>query len=327
MNSPQYLSWENFASTVFLHGQQRVHRIASAPNIEIFGDGFTNRVGIWIEVPPGTEIPHDLSGLAIIKLRTFAHNGGAVLEATTSAPSLHRQFYHFAVAVAERVIVEKISAVDAIALELRCFTDLLEEKASLGIERQLGLLGELIFLEYLITKWDATALDSWLGPLGEPHDFRVEDREFEVKTTVSTHRIHTIHGAEQLVPSKSCSLYLVSVLLGPPGADNGFSLAEKVAQVSTLLAPIPPRLIQFIDALTACGFRHEDSGAYSRRFAMRRPIGLIPIDDSFPAITRLTIQTALGPLAPRVESLQYDVSVEGLEHEDGSPEFTAAVLG
>jgi hypothetical protein len=35
----------------------------------------------------------------------------------------------------------------------------------------------------------------------------------------------------------------------------------------------------------------------------------------------------LGPLATRVEALQYDVNVEGLEHEDGTVEFDAAITG
>lgn len=325
MSAPHHLSWENFRSTVFHHGQQRVHRVTDTPCIEVFGDGVMNRIGIWLEIAPGTSIPSELSKLAFISTRTFSQKGSLFLEVSTTTASLHRQFYHFAVAVAERVIAEKRLAIEAVRLELQCFTDLLEEKSLLGVERQLGLVGELIFLERLIAKGGVGALDSWLGPLGEPHDFRLQTHEFEVKTTVSPHRVHTIHGMEQLVPSKGCSLYLVSVLLGPPGASDGFSLAEKVAQLSDLFEPMSARLTQFTTALEAGGFHTADSGHYTRRFAMRRPMGLVRVDNAFPAITRPTIQDALGPLAPRVESLQYDVSIEGLEQEDGTAEFEAAI--
>jgi hypothetical protein len=284
-----------------------------------------NRVGIWLEVPSEAPVPAELSRLVFLATRTFKKDGRILLEVATAAPSLHRQFYHFAVAVAERVIVENISAIDAIVLELRCFTDLLEEKSLLGVERQIGILGELIFLQRLIKNMGLGALDSWLGPIGEPHDFRVRDREFEVKTTISPHRIHTIHGTEQLVPSKSCSLYLVSVLLGPSGAGTGFSLVDKVVQLSDEFAPSAVRLNQFATALRACGFRDEDRANYTRAFSIRRPIAIAPVDENFPAITRSTIQQALGALAPRIESLDYDVSIEGLEREDGTEEFDAAI--
>lgn len=327
MSSPHHLSWENFRSTVFLRGQQRVHRVTDSPHIEVFGDGIQNRIGIWLEVSSDTVIPSEMSKLACITTRTLKQKGRVLLEVTTSTTSLHRQFYHFAVAVAERVIVEQCAPIEAIGLELQCFTDLLEEKPLLGLERQLGLLGELIFLERLVGKGGLDILDSWLGPMGEPHDFRLQASEFEVKTTVSPHRIHTIHGTEQLVPSNGCSLYLVSVLLGPSGASDGFSLADKVAQLSEQFAPVPARLNQFTTAVKAGGFRDADRTYYTRQFAMRRPMGVVRVDNTFPAITRPTIQSVLGPLAPRIESLQYDVSVEGLEHEDGTLEFDAVIPG
>lgn len=327
MSAAHHLSWENFRSTVFLHGQQRVHRVTDTPSIEVFGDGVMNRIGMWLEIGAGTSIPPELSKLAFISTRTFNQKGRFFLEVATATASLHRQFYHFAVAVTEGVIVDNRPAMEAVGLELQCFTDLMEEKPLLGTEREIGLVGELIFLEHLVAKGGVGLLDSWVGPMGEPHDFRLRSHEFEVKATVSPHRIHTIHGAEQLVPSEGCSLYLVSVLLGPPGASAGFSLAEKIDYLSGQFASTSGRLTQFTTALEACGFRTADSGHYTRRFAMRRAVGLIRVDSTFPAITRPIIQSALGPLAPRIEALQYDVNVDGLEHEEGTVEFEAAIPG
>jgi hypothetical protein len=127
------------------------------------------------------------------------------------------------------------------------------------------------------------------------------------------------------VPSKGCSLYLVSVLLGPAGADDGFSLSEKIEQLRDRFGPVTARLKQFTAALESCGFRQADSEHYLRRFAIRRPMGLVRVDKKFPALTRPSIQGALGQLASRIESLQYDVSVEGLESEDGTAGFSAIV--
>jgi hypothetical protein len=325
IETPRYLSWENFKSTVFVRGQQRVHRIANSPRIEIFGDGVTNRIGLLLESPCDTTVPPELSRLTFITTRTLDQDGLCFIEVAASTNALQRHFYHFSIAVAERVIADKRSAVEAIALELQSFANLLEETALLGFERQIGLLGELVFLERLARKVGVDALDAWLGPMGEPHDFRVGVHEFEVKTTVSPHRVHTIQGTEQLVASEGCALYLVSVMLGPSGAGDGFSLAEKVAQLSIQFAATDVRLKQFTTCLEASGFRTEESSHYTRRFAMRRPTGLVPVNDAFPAITRVTIQNVLGSRAPRIDYLQYDVNVEGLEHEDGTVEFDTIV--
>lgn len=325
MTVARHLSWDNFRSTVFVRGQQRVHRVFDVPRIEIFGDGTTGRIGMWLQVPPHTLIPEDISKLAFVSTRTIERDASSFLEIATAAASLQRQFYHFMVAVSERVIVEGRPVAEALALEVQCFTELLQEKNLLGIERQLGLLGELIFLRHLIDKRSASMLDAWVGPTGEPHDFRLQVREFEVKTTVSPHRIHTIHGAEQLVASKDCSLALISVLLGPPGASVGFSLPEIIEALSLKFAPVVGRLPQFVAALEACGFRSSDAGHYGRRYILRRPIAVVPIDAAFPALTRPVIQAALGTGAERLDALQYDVDVDGLEHEEHTKEFAAAI--
>jgi Putative PD-(D/E)XK family member, (DUF4420) len=325
MAALRHMSWDNFRTTVLISGQQRVHRVTESPLIELFSDGAMNRIGILIESTGTTTIPPDLDRLTFINARTVTRPGRLFLEISTSATALYRQFYHFAVAVAERVTVDRLPPSEAVALELKCFTDLLAEKAILGIERQIGLIGELLFLERLIVKLGSSALSAWLGPLGEPHDFRLQSREFEVKTTVSPQRVHIINGTEQLLPSAGCSLSLISILLGPPGAAAGVSLSDKVAQLSAQLMSAPLLKSQFDTALEASGFRTEDSEQYTRQFILRRPMGIVPVGKAFPAVTRRTIQDALGEMASRIESLQYEVNVEGLEQEDGTAEFELAI--
>src|SRR6185295_5802854 len=136
------------------------------------------------------QMPSELSALAFISARIVTKDSRELLEVSTDTPSIQRQFYHFALAVAERLTVERRPATEAVAMELQCFAELLAEKPLLGIERQIGLLGELLFLKRLLDAGEAAALSSWVGPSGEPHDFRTAQREFEVKTTVSTRRVH-----------------------------------------------------------------------------------------------------------------------------------------
>lgn len=327
MSRPDTLTWENFKATVLISGQQRVHRVAESPRIEFFGDGIHGRVGIWLEAGTGEPIPPELSKLTFISTGLHTRDGRKLLEMATGAPSLQRQFYHFAMAVVERVVVEKRAAYEAVLLELQCFAELLDEKPLLGIERQVGLLGELLFLERQVSKVGAIAIDSWVGPAGEPHDFRIANREFEVKTTLSPRRIHTIHGAEQLIPSHGCDLYVVSILLGPPGSSTGFTLADKIVELSSKFDQVLGRALQFRAALEKCGFRDADVVHYTRGFSLRRAMAVAHVDENFPALTRATIQTALSHLAPRVQSLQYDVDIEGLEHEEGTGAFESVVPG
>jgi hypothetical protein len=321
----KHLSWDNFCSTVLVSGQQRVHRITENPLIEVFYDGVDDRIGVLLGIPSGTAVPIALSRLSSISSRTYERNGKSLLEIATETSSLQRQFYHFVVAVAERITVEGRSATDAVGLELQSFADLFEQRSILGIEKQLGLLGELLFLERLFLKRGASAMDAWIGPRGEPHDFRIEGLEFEVKCASSSSRIHTIHGIDQLVPSPGCSLYLISVLVAPAGAHPGFSLVDKIRDLTLAMLGDTAREVAFGQALISMGYHFRDGPFYARRYISRRPIGLVPVDASFPAVTRKVITSGLGPLAFRIGALNYDVDVEGLEAEDGSEAFTNAV--
>jgi len=325
MTAPRHMSWENFRTTVMVSGQQRVHRVTDLPQIEFFSDGSANRIGGAFEARGITTVPEELKKLTFIRARILTRPGNPLLELSTSATGLFRQFYHFAVAIAERMLVDRLPASEAVGLELKCFTDLLAEKAILGFERQIGLLGELLFLERLVSRYGPPALSAWQGYLTDPHDFHLESIEFEVKTTVSPQRIHIINGMEQMLPCHGCSLFLVSILLGPPGAASGFSLAEKAENLSALFEPVPPLRDQYRQALEANDYRFEDAHQYGRRFTLRRPAGVVPVDNKFPSLTKKTIRDALGDDAIRIESLQYEVNVEGLEKEDGTAEFEAAI--
>ena len=317
------LSWENFQSSIVVRRQQRVHRVSASPIIEVFGDGILGRVGLWLEVPTDSTVPEDVLKLAFINSLTLPRGSAILLELSVGTPGLFRQFYYFALAVSERILVDGKPAVEAVLLELQSFAELLEAKTLLGIERQLGLLGELMVLERLIRRNGPKAIEAWIGPKGEPHDFRIGTSEYEVKATMRSRRIHTVHGPEQLVPSRGCSLFILSVLLAPAGMAEGTSLAEKVKLLMSLLTSAPSQKQQFTDALQNCGFHDADLPHYERRCVLRRPLAAIPVDGRLPAITRASIQATFGSGAARLDSVEYDVNVEGLEIEDQDPAFAA----
>ncbi len=323
MTTARQLTWDNFKATILVAGQQRVHRVTGSPVVEIFGDGSRNVVGLWLEVPAATDVPTEVQRLASVSGQVVERGGRHFLEVSTSQSALHQQFYYFASAVADR-IADGTPPTEALSQELQYFAELLAERGLLGIERQIGLLGELLFIERLIQHIGLTAaVDAWVGPDGEPHDFRFSNRDFEVKTTVRSRRVHVIHGAGQLAPVPGRPLYIASILLAPPGAGAGFSLFGQVTQLRAALTADLSRQRQFDRRLEETGYRPADAVHYERRFSYRRPIALVPVTSACPAITRPMIQDLLGPLAARVDSLQYDVDLEGLESEDGTPVFSS----
>jgi Putative PD-(D/E)XK family member, (DUF4420) len=325
VNELRHLSWENFKNTVLVSGEQRVHRVSDNPIIEIFGEGDRNLIGIWLETSWNTVLTEEILKLAFVNTRLFSRDGHMLLELLVSHSSLSRPFYHLATAISERVLFEKISAIAALSIEIQTFAELLQQKALLSIERQLGLLGELVLLERLVSKNGQSFSNAWIGPRREPHDFRIGLREFEVKTTLRAQRIHTINGVEQLTPSQKCQLFLVSILFGSGGKGGGFSLTDKVDAILKLLDSDAPHREKFLAGLEASGFRTSDRDHYSRRFELRRPMAIVPVDAKFPAITRRLIQASLGSLAARVESIQYEVNVEGIEHEEKTGVFNSAL--
>ena len=316
-----HLTWLNFQRTVLVPGELRVHRVSERPRIEIFADGPRQRIGLWLESAADEKPPDDLRLLTVVQVATAVRNGRHVIEVATSRPTLQRQFYHFAVAVSERIANDGLSAIEAVMQELQCFSHLFEQTPLLSTERQIGLLGELLFLERLMSRIGSDAVDAWMGPLAEPHDFRVGSREYEIKTTTASHRVHTVHGTEQLVPSLGCSLSVISILVGPPGHGEGTSLSEKAKQLADAVRHHPEKAERFQRNLEGAGLRPSQLEFYSRRFVLRRPLGVVYVDDACPAITRGIIDGALGALAPRIEGISYDVNFDGLAHEDGSPGF------
>lgn len=209
MSKPRHLSWENFRATIWHEGQQRSHRIGQKPSVEVFGDAINGRIGLLVQLAKNAEIPKEIDRLVFINGRILKRKNGYYLELATASQTLHRQFYQFATAVADRIIMECEVPLAAAVAELKCFDELLAPRSLLSLERQIGLLGELIVLERIIVSRGPAGADAWTGPQSEPHDFRLGQTELEVKTSSGTRRLHRIHGLDQMFPSTGMKLSLV----------------------------------------------------------------------------------------------------------------------
>jgi hypothetical protein len=321
MKHRKYLSWENFLVTVLVKDQQRVHRISRSPLIEVFWDGHTKTVGLWVQNTGADVIPDSARRLTSVSIEAIERYGLPTLEIRTTSSLVNREFYLFANAIADRILETGQPADEAVAVELACFGTLFEQKRILSIERQIGLLGELLFLERILSVDGPDALEAWIGPQGEPHDFRIMNNEFEVKTSAGTRRIHTINNLAQLIPSPGSSLFIMSILLGAPGKDSGFSLAGKIESIDDSLQSSSTHQHQFKSALESLGYLPADHSHYERRFTLRQPLAVVPVDNKFPSITSEFLSTMLGKEAYRIDSLIYDVNIEGLESHEATSLF------
>lgn len=132
----------------------------------------------------------------------------------------------------------KQQAGDVVLNRLSRWTKMFKAGGSSGLtdEELLGLLGELITIQKLITagKEIPYVIESWRGPNGDATDVGTENFRIEVKTKRSTqHNIVDISSADQLRTDKD-PLYLNRILLKPSEAD-GISVGSLIASIKEII--------------------------------------------------------------------------------------------
>lgn len=213
-------------------------------------------------------------------------------------------------AVLDRVQLDHLPFADAVDQVLDVYRDLLTTRSSLIDTQQIGLTGELLTLRVLMHRLgSADALQSWLGPLGEEHDFALREADVDVKTTTTEMRAHWISSTTQLMPRPDRPLYLLSIQLTRAGSDNGLSLPELVSDVRSAAGADHSALLE--TRLREVGYRDQDADLYTDVRAYRNPPLCFRIDDGFPALTQPRLEQAV-PQAQRVMEYRYRVDLTGL---------------
>ncbi|WP_250031665.1 PD-(D/E)XK motif protein [Paractinoplanes maris] len=119
------------------------------------------------------------------------------------------------------------TAVRVVARWRNLFRNLLVRE--LSPQAKMGLFGELTVLSELLLAERGFPVESWRGPLNEPHDFEAEGGCIEVKTLGAQSDAVTIHGLDQLDTHDGRSLDLV--LLRVVDDPNGLSLNDVVVRI------------------------------------------------------------------------------------------------
>ena len=318
------LDWAQFTEQILVGEDARVHRCHHKPPIDFFYQGTRNQLGMMVQIFEKDQIPESLTRLETIHIEKVRRGSDWFVSVSIDQPDLFHVFYTLLCQLAQKVIHNNKEPLAALLREIAILEVLLKRKATLSLEKQIGLLGELIVLKRILENESSMGVDCWTGPSRDSHDFRLKGNEIEVKTALSTQRIHTIHGFRQLFPSDGHKLALVSVLVAHAPQGDGCSLPDLINAVERIVGVRGLPVDHLQDRLIAMGYNHEHAQFYSARYVLRQPLAFIPIEEGFPRITLDLIQHGLGPEASRVTSIQYDLNVEGLGYEegrDGFPEF------
>jgi hypothetical protein len=157
----------------------------------------------------------------------------------------------------------------------------------------LGLIGELLFLERLITRFgSASALTSWLGPSGAPQDFQTGGQLYEIKVCPIGAHIVIISSLEQLNTANTpTTLVTFSIGTSSIEQEGAFTPNAIVSRIRHTLADDSAASSNFELKLAELGFDEAqpecDDGFLvdtERAFEIR---------DSFPRLTSASVPNAI----------------------------------
>jgi len=305
--------------TVWNAGAPLVLPVKGTPACELRIDPVSRR----ITLVTGYQAPEpDLARLRNISFKAVTAGGEDFAEIAVSVDENVHGAYGLLATIADELQVEGAPLAAAVALSVSRYKDVLAARTGLSTQEEVGLFGELLFVEFLIHKIGAgPAVASWQGPLSEEHDFVFANIDVEVKTTVSERRRHVINGLSQLVPLRGTPLSLISIQLTRASTDGYRTLPSLVANVRKKAGGHVVPLDQRLEAL---GWRSDDAGLYSTCWALRTAPRAYYVKSDFPRMTA----DLVAPVIPNfglVSDVSYRVDVTDLDY-DSIPDPVSAFV-
>lgn len=157
--------------------------------------------------------------------------------------------------------------------------------AALGLEREVGLIGELTVVNGLLDEGlgCSTVIDAWKGPLDGEQDFELGMGAIEVKATVSETGFPARVGSlQQLDDHIRQPLFLAGVRLKL--SSEGFGLPSLVNQTRQRLKEAPATAAMFDRLLLDAGHYDGHASHYNRRFQLVE-LRVIEVTGDFPRLT------------------------------------------
>jgi len=173
------------------------------------GDGHLH---LLLPVPAGVKIAEDRRSEGVQVVRHELIDGTQrrhYADLVCTKPHLRSTFHMLADEVIGRIAEGTVRADVAATAVIGRWRELLDRapQPPLGIERLVGLYGELLVLRDLAAL-SPHALALWTGPRPQRHDFTSDRCDIEVKASLGASRAVQISSWSQLVPHEGTALYL-----------------------------------------------------------------------------------------------------------------------
>jgi hypothetical protein len=213
--------------------------------------------------------------------------------------------------VADHIQLDGASFRSAVKESLASYHELLASSEQMPVEKEVGLFGELLFLEHLVkATGPSSALQAWRGgDEVEEHDFGLDDGDVEVKTTTRDKRMHWISSLNQLVPTAERPLYLLSIQLTAAGASSARRLPDLVSDIGQQL---PQDLRStFLRRIFDAGFKAEQSPETYLLLRLRSAPAYFEVDEDFPRLDYAYLRKA-GAAIERIPEVRYLINLDGL---------------
>ncbi|PKP42285.1 MAG: hypothetical protein CVT93_05145 [Bacteroidetes bacterium HGW-Bacteroidetes-10] len=179
----------------------------------------------------------------------------------------------------------------------------------LSISSQMGLYGELTFLEkILFPRYPFyESIQYWTGAKRTNHDFQFNNIAVEIKTTASKEhtKIH-ISSERQLDKTGLNKLFLILYHINTHENDTETSLSSTVSRIRSLLSDDLIALDAFNTQLIRCGYYDDFSKLYTLGFSSSK-CNIFEVCEDFPSITTQTIPNGIG-------DLKYTIMVSACVH-------------
>ena len=304
------IEWPQLRATYIEPGIPFEQSLVNDPGLSLVFDPSPSRLGLRLRLPDG----RTWSGLGPLKnvvVRKVLIDGVGYVEVLTGSPDLFRPIYALIGDVLTRVAEGQSDVLRALELSLADFESLLSDLTGMSREKAIGLYGELWVLRELL-KAKAAKLDSWVGADQQLHDFRIGTLELEVKTTAGNTRRHTIHGLNQLTPSPSHTLALVSLRIGLAGFDAGESLRDLVESLRVVIGADECEAARFGAVVGSVGYDPSNDECQVRYRLAATPM-TVAIGSDFPELSYAWLHRTLGDeAASRVRGVDLTLDLEGL---------------
>jgi hypothetical protein len=258
---------------------------------------------------PATESVPDVTAFSNIRLDLIDDEQATWHQLSVRVDGNLAEVYATLRGVLDRIQVSKVALSAAVESALDSLEEILAKRRGLSEDQQLGLAGELLtFVALADAEGVDSALEAWMGPLGEEHDFAISTGDVEVKVTLGERRQHWISSLTQLIPTPGRKLYVLSIQLTPAGGGAGWSLPV-LADRARRLNESQASAVQL--RLDGMGYRTNDADLYVSRWTLRSAPEFYLVDEQFPVIT----QDALSQVVPstnRIVDVRYRIDLSGL---------------